>query len=408
MTSTIGRWLRFTPSTSLVFVAALALVLASGGAAGAAGKAPIVIGACMSYTGAFAGPASEWADGWKDYMKQVEAAGGINGRDVKLVETDDEYKADVCLGIYKRVMSAYKPSLFLLAGSPQVAMVYPLAQRQRVPIMTVGAETHSFANPKEYPYYFGTVLNTYTDQARATLQYLKQEAERRHKPLPKVGMLTSSQLVWGVETERGFRPYADKLGFKYRVEHIEIGATSAFEQLQRLKEFGAEWVLLYHSPAIFSLGVKNANEIGYKPHFTTFQWALWEPIIDSLGSLSDGLVLVNAWIPWGTMPDHPGMKKLMALGKGPHTIHYVLGYVKAAITAQALRLAGDDLSAPNIKKAFERIENFDVDGLAAPITITPTDHRGNMTFFFWEVRDKKFHKIGDVTLDRKEATLEVK
>jgi branched-chain amino acid transport system substrate-binding protein len=282
-----------------------------------------------------------------------------------------------------------------------------------VPIMTIGAETHAFANPKEYPYYFGTVLNTYTDQGRVTLRFIKDQAERDKKPLPKVGMLISSQLVWGVETERGFRPYAEKLGFKYHVEHIEIGATSAFEQLQRLKEFGAEWLLVYHSPAIFSLAVKNANEIGYKPNITTFHWSLWEPIIESLGPLSDGLVLNNAWIPWGAQPDHPGMKKLMAIHqkagrKEPHTVHYTLGYIKAAITVEALRQAGDNLAAANIKNAFERIRNYEVEGLAPPITISPEDHRGNMTYYFWQVRDKKYHKIGEATLDRREAVLEVK
>ena len=107
------------------------------------------------------------------------------------------------------------------------------------------------------------------------------------------------------------------------------------------------------------------------------------------------------------------MKKLMAIHKKAgrteaHTVHYPLGYIKAAITVEALRLAGDNLAAPNIKNAFERIRNFEIDGLAPPITITPTDHRGNMTYYFWQVQDKKFKKIGETTLDRTEAELEVR
>lgn len=404
---------RLNASALLITVAMVALVLGPCPLAWSQAKEPITIGASMAYTGAFAGPAVQWATGWKDYLEQVNATGGVNGRKLVMVEADDEYKAEASLAIYKRLMAAYKIPLFLLSGSPQVAMVYPVAQRQQVPIMTIGAETHAFANPKEYPYYFGTVLNTYTDQGRVTLRFIKEQTEREKKPLPKVGMLISSQLVWGVETERGFKPYADKLGFKYHIEHIEIGATSAFEQLQRLKDFGAEWLLVYHSPAIFSLAVKNAHEIGYKPHITTFHWSLWEPIIESLGPLSDGLILNNAWIPWGAMPDHPGMKKLMAIHqkagrKDPHTVHYTLGYIKAAITVEGLRQAGDNLAAANIKNAFERIRNFEVDGLAPPITISPEDHRGNMTYYFWRVKDKKYMKIGEATLDRREASLEVK
>jgi hypothetical protein len=49
-----------------------------------------------------------------------------------------------------------------------------------------------------------------------------------------------------------------------------------------------------------------------------------------------------------------------------------------------------------------------VDGLAPPITISPEDHRGNMTYYFWRVKDKKYAKIGEATLDRREASLEVK
>lgn len=401
------------PGSAVVTAVVMIASMSAWSPPASAQKEPITIGASMAYTGAFAGPAVQWATGWKDYLAAVNAGGGVNGRKIVMVEADDEYKAEASLGIYKRLMAAHKIPLFLLSGSPQVAMVYPVAQRQQVPIMTIGAETHAFANPKEYPYYFGTVLNTYTDQARVTLRFIKDQAERDKKPLPKIGMLISSQLVWGVETERGFRPYADKLGFKYHVEHIEIGATSAFEQLQRLKEFGAEWLLLFHSPAIFSLGVKNANEIGYKPRITTFHWSLWEPIIESLGPLSEGLILNNAWIPWGAQPDHPSMKKLMAIHqkagrKEPHTVHYTLGYIKAAITVQALRQAGDNLAAANIKGAFERIKGLETDGLAPPITISPEDHRGNMTYYFWEVRNKKYAKIGESTLDRREAPLEVK
>jgi branched-chain amino acid transport system substrate-binding protein len=94
--------------------------------------------------------------------------------------------------------------------------------------------------------------------------------------------------------------------------------------------------------------------------------------------------------------------------KEPQTVHYTLGYIKAAITVEALRQAGDDLAAANIKNAFERIRNFEVDGLAPPITISADDHRGNMTYYFWQVKDKKYAKIGEATLDRREASLEVK
>jgi branched-chain amino acid transport system substrate-binding protein len=226
-------------------------------------------------------------------------------------------------------------------------------------------------------------------------------------------VLISSQLVWGVETERGLKPYADKLGIKYHFEHIESGATSAFEQLQRLKDAGAEWLLIYHSPAIFSLSVKNANEIGYKPSIATFHWSLWEPIIESLGPLSDGLVIVIPWIPPAAQIDHPGLRKINALyhkagRRDAATILYPLGYVKAAITVEALRQAGDNLAAANIKSAFERIRNFDVEGLAPPITISSEDHRGNMTYYFWRVKDRKYQKIGEASLDRREAVLEVK
>ena len=391
----------------------VALLLAVSSPTWSQGKEPITIGGSMAYTGAFAGPVSQWTYGWKDYMEQVNAAGGVNGRKIVMVEADDEYKAEAALAIYKRLMAAHKIPLFLLSGSPQVAMVYPVAQRQQVPIMTIGAETHAFANPKEYPYYFGTVLNTYTDQGRVTLRFIKDQAEREKKPVPKVGVLISSQLVWGVETERGLKPYADKLGIKYHFEHIESGATSAFEQLQRLKDAGAEWLLIYHSPAIFSLSVKNANEIGYKPNIATFHWSLWEPIIESLGPLSDGLVIVIPWIPPAAQIDHPGLRKINALyhkagRRDAATILYPLGYVKAAITVEALRQAGDNLAAANIKSAFERIRNFDVEGLAPPITISPEDHRGNMTYYFWRVKDRKYQKIGEASLDRREAVLEVK
>ena len=64
---------RVTASAVVVTVAVVGLMLGASAPGWSQAKEPITIGASMAYTGAFAGPAVQWATGWKDYLEQINA-----------------------------------------------------------------------------------------------------------------------------------------------------------------------------------------------------------------------------------------------------------------------------------------------------------------------------------------------
>ncbi|MGH3448794.1 MAG: ABC transporter substrate-binding protein, partial [Nocardioidaceae bacterium] len=74
----------------LAAVAISALVAASGCQGGAAAEDTIRIGTVLSLTGKFAPSAKYMEEGYKYWAKQVNKAGGVNGKKVKLVIRDDK------------------------------------------------------------------------------------------------------------------------------------------------------------------------------------------------------------------------------------------------------------------------------------------------------------------------------
>jgi branched-chain amino acid transport system substrate-binding protein len=114
-----GRAWSRTPLRAVATTAALVLTLAACGSASSSsggsggGDGPIVVGISLPLTGDFSQPGGEAKRGYQIWADQVNASGGLLGRQVELKITDDASNQDTVVSDYTRLITQDKVDLLL-------------------------------------------------------------------------------------------------------------------------------------------------------------------------------------------------------------------------------------------------------------------------------------------------------
>ena len=126
------------------FVAAVALVLGACSAApagsGAAGCGTITIGGGFALTGDESALDLPAANGAKLAVKEINAAGGVLGKQINFIVHDSQYKMDVTAQTAKQFVEQDKVPLMIgYTDTDSVLASGPTFQTAKIPFITVGA-----------------------------------------------------------------------------------------------------------------------------------------------------------------------------------------------------------------------------------------------------------------------------
>ncbi|MDH4136038.1 MAG: ABC transporter substrate-binding protein, partial [Anaerolineae bacterium] len=86
-----------------------------------------------------------------------------------------------------------------------------------------------------------------------------------------------------------------------------------------------------------------------------------------------------------------------ARGIDPATrnIRYVQGWVTMQVMTEGIRRAGDDLTGKGIREGLESLTDFQTGGITAPITFSPTSHKGATALRVYQVQEGEWVPITD-------------
>lgn len=95
---------------------------------------PILIGSSISQTGGFARTARGQLRSFTLFAEQINKAGGLLGRPIKLIIYDDQSKETVAVSLYRKLIYEDKVD-FLLApmGSGPTAAIVPIVEQAKIP-----------------------------------------------------------------------------------------------------------------------------------------------------------------------------------------------------------------------------------------------------------------------------------
>src|SRR5215470_12700230 len=134
---------------SFVWVAAMAATLAG---SGVSAQETLKFGVADPLTGpsALFGVDQMQAVRWA--VEDINAKGGVNGRKLEHVIVDHQAKPEVGIAVVNRLINVDKVPVFITAFSNVVKAVAPIANREKVLMLSVGANSPDVKNLGDYVY----------------------------------------------------------------------------------------------------------------------------------------------------------------------------------------------------------------------------------------------------------------
>jgi len=341
------------------------------------------------------GPAAPWgavARGTDLLFKIVNEEGGINGRKFKYFLRDDAYQPAKTKAIAKEFVEDI--GVFTVIGGVGVApgmTARDYLMENKVFWFAPVTGVYEWIQP--FQKYLFAVYPLYDDEAYNLTDYLYEKLG-----LKKIAMFYQNddygkQGVMGVE-----RYLKDKNISLVAKISAEVTDRDLSTHALKLKDSGAQAVIMWTMPTHGALILGETAKIGFKP-----QWATSNTLSDSalMMQITKGLWAGMIHSNFVELPDSnlPLMVKYREWHKklAPQErfgVFYLAGIVFAEPFLEGVKRAGKNLNNDTLMKALEGIKDFK--GIGGPINYSPTERQGAKHVFYGKVKpDGNIEKITD-------------
>jgi ABC-type branched-subunit amino acid transport system substrate-binding protein len=356
----------------------------------------IVIGCHSDLSGPIAVWGVPWTDGFKMRAKEINEAGGVLGRKIRMVIEDNAYDPKKAIMVTNKMITRDKVFMFLgNMGSPTAGATKPIISRKKIPQLAPATAASLFFDPLDR-YSFGMWV-PYYDQARAVVKYFV-----KIKGIKKLGAMYQDDEMGSIMM-KGFNDQMKVYNLKLlSAESYKRGATDFSTQIAKLRKAGVEVVLLATIVRETVGALKEAQKIGWKVKMAGLSPTLTK-FVPGL-ALKAG-ISPDGFIAAGQTPiiyeDSPlecvrkfWKRHVEMFGKDPDT-PTVAGYYSLSIVAIAAEKVGRDLTREKFIDSLEKnFRNYPDDCFGGPpITYTPTNHQGASSVLMQEVQNGKFRSI---------------
>ena len=351
---------------------------------------PIKIGAIVSLTGTYAGLGDPEKKTIEMEVARINEAGGINGRPVEVIFEDDATdEAKAVTAATRLIDQDGVIALIGATGSGQTMAVRGEVDRAKIPQVSLAGAT---AITKIFdPLVFATPWSN-TIVAPFTLEALKKAG------LTKVGLITDSG-GFGKDGREVVKAEAAKQGIDIVSDQtFNPGDTDMTAQLTKIKNSGAQVLLMWTAGAEAATIVKSADQLGLDMPVYGSHGNARKELIDGAGPAAEGFrfaagkILVPA--AYGVDTDAYKVatdfvtRYKAAYGDAPSTFAGHAYDALYLITEAASRVQGD-LTPAALRDEIEKTNGFV--GIGGTFTMSPTDHNG------LSVNDLTMYEVKDGT-----------
>ncbi|WP_161977295.1 ABC transporter substrate-binding protein [Dictyobacter kobayashii] len=384
----------------LVAVAAMFTLAACGGSGTnttAAASVPgvsndtITIGAVLDTTGPLKVICAPILAGDQLYFDKINAAGGINGRKVKLVQVSDDGDSTKTKGAVRQLFEQDNAfALFQVCGSGNANVAESYTNPKGIPFVDPigGGSKFVDAQGKALPWVWMTQPN-YGDEGHVIGYYLtsKQHAKT-------VGLLYEDDVL-GLQQKSTLSESLQKNGAKLTASIGYNAAQPDFTAaVQALKATHPDVIVLNGLPGPTAKFVAAASSQGYRPpmgYLANYPMAdnSWAKV---LGSAGDG-----TYVSGYTSTTSPiGQEYLKATsGDAVFSAYKFYGYINSKIFSDALSKAGKNPTRDSLRDALDHdFNNYDT-GFGPSLTWTPDKHGGVSDFMFFQIKQSQLTPASD-------------
>jgi branched-chain amino acid transport system substrate-binding protein len=310
--------------------AALLTPALAGRRAFAQGSAPIKIGFGMALTGPLAVNGQQALLGATIWSEEINAKGGLLGRQVQLIHYDDQSNPSNVPGIYTKLLDVDKCDLVVSGyATNMVAPAIPIVMQKNKTFISLFALD---ANGEfHYPRYF-SYIPTGGPNPKATISEGFFQVAAAQNPKPQTVAIAAEDAEFSRNAAEGARANAKTYGFKVIYDKSYPPNTTDYSPVIRAIQAGNPDLVVVCSYPLSSVGMLlSANELGFKPKmFGGAMVGLQATAIKGkLKGHLNGVVNYDNWVPSEKMmaPAADFFKKYQARapGLGIDPLGYYLG-----------------------------------------------------------------------------------
>src|SRR6478672_185750 len=381
-----------TRTTIGVAIAVAAIAAAPGTFAQQRGVTPteVTFGMHTDLSGVAATYGVSSSNGVKMRFDEVDAAGGINGRKLKVIVEDQAYQVPKAVQACNKLINRDKVFAFVgPLGTPMNNACFKDQFAAGVPNLMPLSAARAMYEPYERLKFYGAA--SYVDQIRAGIQYFVKTKG------VKTVCVMYQDTDFGKEILEGAKEQTEKLG-------IKLAETTAHKPTDQ--DFTAPITKLREAKCeLIALGTIVRDSI---VPYTTARKGGWNDVIflgaassyDSFVGAAQGMVGFYAMglteMPYADSPV-PSVKKFVEDYKKRFNVDpnigAVYGYVAADLAVQGLKNAGKDLTTDSFIAGLEKIKDYHDIFNGPPVTFGPKIRQGASSSFLAEVKGGRWTRV---------------
>jgi len=333
----------------------------------------------VGMSGALTGPAQALGKGMKAgieaYFARVNAAGGVDGKSLRLVALDDGYEPrNAGANMHKLIDEEKVFAVLGNPGTPTAAVSVPIANEKHVPFF--GAFTGAGLLRKTPPDRW--VINFRASYAQETKEMVRGLTKDLGIKPEEIAFFTQND-AYGDAGYVGGIAALKEIGYAdaERLPHARYARNTVDVE-------GAVAALFdptVHPRAVIMIGaykpcakfIKLARRYGLKAVFVNVSFVIGDSLRAELGDDAEGVIVTNVVPPVDA--DLPAVREFReSVPAADVSLVSLEGFLAARAFVEGLRRAGPNPTAERFVDALETAGPIDL-GLGQPLEVTPSRHQ---------------------------------
>jgi ABC-type branched-subunit amino acid transport system substrate-binding protein len=347
------------------------LFLTAGAHAQGVTKTTVLIGQSSPFSGSNKELGDDIREGLQAYFKQINEAGGINGRSIELISLDDANDAKRA-GENARILIEQRGVLALIgyASATLSLPALPFVEKNKVAFVGpfTGAEPMRAFRRNVY-----NIRASYADELEKIVDFYTTTGMKKFSIIHYDDAIGKENLT-AVETaltKRGLKPAS--IGTLKR-NQTDLGA--AVSDVVKASPDVVIATTLYKTTGDF---IKSARQAGSNAQFASTSFVGASALAAELGDQGTGVVVAQVVPPYARA-SVPIVREYQAaieksLGKKDFSFTSLESFIGAKVLVEAIRRAGANPTRENVMKTLDSMQNFNVGGYV--VDFSPTNHNGS-------------------------------
>ena len=373
-------------------IAAAVLAVAPGAFAQQRGVTPteVTFGMHTDLSGVAATYGVSSSNGVKMRFDEVNAAGGIAGRKLKVIVEDQGYQVPKAVQACNKLINRDKVFAFVAPlGTPMNNACFKDQFAAGVPNLFPLSAARSMYEPFERLKFYGAA--SYVDQIRAGIQYFV-----KNKGVKRVCVMYQDT-DFGKEILEGAELQTKKLGIQIVEKTAHKPTDSDFTApITKLREAGCQLIAMGTIVRDSIVPYTTARKAGWNDVIFLGSAAVYDLVVGKAPGMDGFYGMGLTEMPYADS-EHPKVKAFVEAYKKKWNIDpnigAVYGYVAADLTVEGLKNAGKDLTTDSFIKGLEAIKNYKDIFNGPAVTFGPNIRQGANSSFLAEVKGGRWTRV---------------